>query len=54
MPIDISYCSNLNCKNKKCFRNQKNVPDYLLFISISNFPDCKYWEDTNGIKRSHK
>ena len=41
MTIDIAYCSNTNCKNKNCERNQEHVKDYLGLIWISDFPDCK-------------
>lgn len=42
MIYDFSFCSNIECRNKKCFRNQNN---YDLkgehFVTISNFPECE-------------
>ena len=48
MFIDISYCSKKDCKNYKCCRNQKNIPEYLHIVSMTNFENCEYWEDKNG------
>lgn len=43
----ITYCSNIDCNNMKCARNQlhlKKVKDTdVLYISVSPFPECKYW-----------
>lgn len=43
---DITFCSNIKCKNLKCDRNQKNYNFGLAGnhpISIGNFPKCEYW-----------
>lgn len=41
MTTDKAFCSNINCKNMDCERNQEHVHDYNIYIWISDFPDCK-------------
>jgi len=47
MDYDITFCSKKDCKNLKCKRNQKSLPDleknYLFWIS--DFKECENWED---------
>ena len=51
MNLDITFCSKLNCNNKKCKRNQieligaLDVPKEILNISISDFKDCEFWKE---------
>jgi len=48
MNLDITFCSNKNCKNMKCDRNQKHLKelDYKVnHIWCGNFTDCEYWEE---------
>ncbi len=51
--LDITYCSNLKCKNKNCERNQKHLEEIqkecLLYhyISIAEFKKCEFWEGKN-------
>lgn len=45
--FDITFCSNLECKNKECKRNQTDLIRSGIWkfpISIADFRDCKYWE----------
>lgn len=48
---DITFCSNLNCKNIDCKRNQNRETVSGIsgfdYISIGNFPECEYWEEAN-------
>lgn len=49
---DITFCNNINCKNKECYRNQRNYiwNDVFMtkpYISIAEFKDCEYWEEEN-------
>ena len=46
--LDITYCSKINCKNKKCERNQSNLDIEKVGnhpISIMNFEKCEVWKD---------
>lgn len=46
--LDITYCSNTKCKNKRCERNQVHLNVAIIGqhpISISDFKDCKDRED---------
>ena len=48
MNLDITFCSNTNCKIKKCERNQNNynwneVFKIKPYVAIGSFPECKYW-----------
>ena len=48
MNYDITFCSKKNCKNLKCKRNQKNIPEteYIArHICIGNFEKCECWEE---------
>ena len=51
--LDITYCSNLKCKNTNCERNQNHLAEIkkerLLYhlISIAKFNKCEFWEETN-------
>lgn len=50
MNLDITFCSNLNCKNMECERNQKKYDWSIITlvkpaISISNFSNCEFWEE---------
>ena len=36
MSLDITFCSNIKCKNKKCTSNQNNYD--LSFANIGNHP----------------
>jgi hypothetical protein len=48
MNYDITFCTKSDCKNLKCGRNQKNIPEIeykAREIWIGNFKECKYWED---------
>ena len=48
MNYDITFCSKKNCKNSKCERNQKNIPeleDEAMHIWVSDFKKCDYWEE---------
>lgn len=52
MNLDITFCSNLKCKNIQCDRNQNNYDMYRVFndkpfISIANFEKCEFWEVEN-------
>ena len=37
---DRTFCSNINCTNKKCTRNQNNYNFKDGYISVSDFPKC--------------
>ena len=43
MNLDISFCYNLKCKNKKCERNINNLPPYARRIK-PELSFCKYEE----------
>lgn len=43
MNLDISFCYNLKCKNKKCERNINNLPPYARRIK-PELSFCKYKE----------
>lgn len=45
MNYDITYCSNVFCKNRECERNQYNIKDLTRNVWIGNFENCEYWED---------
>ena len=47
MNYDITFCIKSDCKNLKCGRNQKNIPEIEKDrdIWVSNFKECKYWEE---------
>ena len=48
MNYDITFCTKSDCKNLKCGRNQKNIPEIeykAREIWIGNFKEYKYWED---------
>ena len=60
MNLDITFCSNLNCKNMECERNQNNLIKHSLIklykygeielkhpISMANFEKCEFWEVEN-------
>jgi len=38
---DRKFCSNTNCKDKNCKRNQNNFEFFQRYISISDFPECE-------------
>lgn len=45
---DITFCSKKECKNLKCERNQKNIPEMeysIRYIWQGDFKECEYWED---------
>jgi len=59
MNYDITFCSKKNCKNLKCERNQKNIPELeyeAMHIWVSDFKKCDYWEVSNdkGTRRSNR
>ena len=41
MIYDRTFCSNTNCKDMNCKRNQNNYNFEERFISISDFPQCE-------------
>jgi hypothetical protein len=41
MLYDRSFCSNIKCEDKKCFRNQNNYDFGNKYICISDFPECE-------------
>ena len=48
MDYDITFCSNKDCKNLECERNQNNIPkiEYMTrHIWVSDFKKCECWED---------
>ena len=59
MNLDITFCSNVKCKNMDCDRNQENVTKYYVElskstniqyffhkpISIADFKECEYWKE---------
>lgn len=51
MNYDITFCSNKNCKNLECKRNQINVSKEECKIRngiwISDFIDCEYFKKEN-------
>lgn len=40
---DISFCSNKNCTDTSCRRNQDRLKDYPYPVSIMDFPRCEKW-----------
>lgn len=51
MNYDITFCTNKNCKNLKCERNQKNIPkkEYKVReIWVGNFKKCEYWKEVQN------
>ncbi len=46
MNYDITFCNKKNCKNKECKRNQANIKDTNMSIWISEFKECKSWEES--------
>ena len=40
---DISFCSNKNCTDITCRRNQDRLKDYPYPVSIMDFPRCEKW-----------
>ena len=52
MNYDITFCSNIKCKNLECKRNQNNIPDEFKdrFIWQGHFKDCEYWKEVENVK----
>ena len=45
MSEDITFCSNFECANTKCERNQKNIKQYWLDHSFADFRECERFAD---------
>lgn len=46
--LDITFCSNMNCKNMECERNQIRLKelDYKINqIWQGDFKECEYWKE---------
>lgn len=57
MNLDISFCYNLKCKDKKCERNINNLPPYARRIkpelSFCKYEECENWREEDGTKGSY-
>ena len=44
---DITFCCKFDCPNKDCKRHRERLKNYEGLVSMSMFPNCEYWGNTD-------